>query len=150
MPHESLVSSVHVSTIVGDTIVVDRVYKFCVVTIGGLETRVDLLLRCMVDFDVILGMDCLSSCRAILDYHAKTVMLAMPGVPHIEWRGSTDFVPNRVISFLYAQWMDGNGCFSYLDFVRDVGAEAPSIDFVPVVREFSDVFSYRPVGHATG
>ena len=57
MPHESLFSHVHVSIPVGDSIIVDRVYRSCVVTIGGLETRVDLLLHSMVDFDVILGMD---------------------------------------------------------------------------------------------
>ncbi|XP_070036443.1 uncharacterized protein [Nicotiana tomentosiformis] len=57
MPRESLVSYVHVSTPVGDTIIVDRVYPSCVVTIGSLDTKVDLLLLSMVDFDMILGMD---------------------------------------------------------------------------------------------
>ncbi|XP_070025283.1 uncharacterized protein [Nicotiana sylvestris] len=140
MPRESRVSSIRVSTLVGNTIVVDSVYRLCVVTTGGMETRVDLLLLCMVDFDVILGMDWLSPCRAILDCHAKIVTLAMPGVPLIEWRSSTDFVPNRVISFLKDRWMVGKGCISYLAFVREVGAEIPSIDSVPIVRDFSDVF----------
>ncbi|XP_070032911.1 uncharacterized protein [Nicotiana tomentosiformis] len=93
IPRESLVSSVHVSTSVGDTIIVDRVYRSCVVIIGGLETRVDLLLLSMVDFDMILGMDWLSPCHAILDYHAKTMTLAMLGLPKIEWRGSLDLFP---------------------------------------------------------
>ncbi|XP_023773747.1 uncharacterized protein LOC111922420, partial [Cyanistes caeruleus] len=137
---ELLALPVHVSTPVGDTVVVDRVYRSCVVTIGGLETRVDLLLLSMVDFDVILGMDWLSPCRAILDCHAKTVTLAMPGVPRIEWRGVTDYIPGRVISYLKAQQMVGKGCLAYLAFVRDVGSETPSIDSVPVVREFPDVF----------
>jgi len=101
---------------------------------------VDLLLLCMVDFDVILGMDWLSSCRAILDGHAKTMTLAMPGVPRIEWRGSIEFVPSRVILFLKAQRMVGKGCLSNLSFLRDVGAETPSIDFVSFVREFPDVY----------
>ncbi|XP_070039553.1 uncharacterized protein [Nicotiana tomentosiformis] len=57
MPRESFISSVRVSTPVGDTIVVDRIYRSFVVTIRGLETRVDILLLSMVDFDVILGMD---------------------------------------------------------------------------------------------
>ncbi|XP_070037022.1 uncharacterized protein [Nicotiana tomentosiformis] len=57
MPRESLVSHVHVSTPVGDNIVVDHVYRLCVVTTGWIETRVDLLLLSMVDFDVNLGMD---------------------------------------------------------------------------------------------
>ena len=102
----------------GDTIVVDHVYRSCVVTIGGLETRADLLFLSMVDFDVILGMDWLSPCHAILDCHAKTVTLAMPGLPRIEWRGSLDYVPSRVISYLKAQRMVGKGCLSYLAFCK--------------------------------
>ncbi|XP_070017362.1 uncharacterized protein [Nicotiana sylvestris] len=139
-PRESFVSPVQVSTPVGDTVVVNCVYRSYVVTIGGLDTRVDLLLLYMVDFDVILGIDWLSPCHAILDSHAKIVTLAMPGVPQIEWRGFTDFVPSRVISFLKAQRMVEKGCLSYLAFVRDVGAETPSIDSVPIVRDFPDVF----------
>ena len=100
MPRESLTLPVHVSTPVGDTIVMDHMYRSCAVIIGGLETRVDLLLLSMVDFDIILGMDWLSPYHAILDCHAKTVTLAIPGVPRIEWRGMTDYVSSRVISFL--------------------------------------------------
>ncbi|XP_070002459.1 uncharacterized protein [Nicotiana sylvestris] len=65
---------------------------------------------------------------------------AMLGVPQIEWRGSTDFVPRRVISFLKAQRMVGKGCLSYLAIVRSVSVETPTIDLVLVVRDFSDVF----------
>lgn len=99
-----------------------------------------MLLLSMVEFDDILGMEWLSLGHAILDCHAKIATLAMPSVPRIEWRGTTDFVPSRVISFLKAQCMVGKGCLSYLAFVRDVGAEAPGIDSVPVVRDFLDVF----------
>ena len=54
---DSLSSPVYVSTLVGDSIVVDRVYRSCLVVLGGFETRADLLLLSMVDFDIILGMD---------------------------------------------------------------------------------------------
>ncbi|XP_070024788.1 uncharacterized protein [Nicotiana sylvestris] len=94
----------------------------------------------MVDFDVILVMDWLSPCSAILDCHVKTITLAILGVPGIKWRGVTDNVPCRVISFLKAQCMVGKGCLSYLSFMRDVGAKTPSMDSNPVVRDFSDVF----------
>ncbi|XP_070054570.1 uncharacterized protein [Nicotiana tomentosiformis] len=140
MPRESLVLSVHVSMLVGDTIIVDRVYRSCVVTTGSLDTRVDLLLLSMVDFDVILGMDWLSPCHAVLDCHAKIVTLAMPGLLRTEWRGFLDYVLSRVISYLKSRRMVGKGCLYYLAFVRDVSADAPTIDFVPVVREFPDVF----------
>ncbi|XP_070034834.1 uncharacterized protein [Nicotiana tomentosiformis] len=123
-----------------DSIVMDRMYRSGVVTIGGLEIRVDLLLRSMVDFDVILGIDWLSSWHAILDCHSKAVTLAMLGLPRIEWRGSLDYVPSRVISYLKAQRMFGKGCLSNLAFVRDVSAHTPTIDSVSVVQDFPDVF----------
>ncbi|XP_070032953.1 uncharacterized protein [Nicotiana tomentosiformis] len=140
MPRESLVLVVHVSSHVGDIIIVDCVYRSCVVTIGYLETRVDLLLLSMVDFDVILGMGWLSPYHAVLDYHANAVTLAMLGLPRVKWSGSIDYVPSRVISYLKAQWMVENGCLYYLAFVRDVSAEAPAIDSVPLVGDFLDVF----------
>ncbi|XP_070045998.1 uncharacterized protein [Nicotiana tomentosiformis] len=57
VPNDSLSASVCVSTPMGDSVMVDHIYHSCVVTIGSLETSVDLLFLDMVDFDVILGMD---------------------------------------------------------------------------------------------
>ncbi|XP_070039184.1 uncharacterized protein [Nicotiana tomentosiformis] len=133
LPREPLDSPVHVSMPLGDSIVVDRVYRSCVVTIR-LETRVDLLLLSMVDFDMILDMDWLSPCHAVLDCHTMTVTLAMLGLKRIEWRGSLNYVPSRVISYLKAHRMVGKVCLSYLAYVRDVSADAPTIDYVSVVR----------------
>ncbi|XP_070037244.1 uncharacterized protein [Nicotiana tomentosiformis] len=84
VPRDSLSAPVYVSMPVGDDIVVDRVYRSCVVTIGSLETRVDLLLLNMIDFDVILGMDWLSPYHAILYYHTKMMTLALQGLPLLE------------------------------------------------------------------
>ncbi|XP_070031653.1 uncharacterized protein [Nicotiana tomentosiformis] len=149
MPRESLVSSVHISTNVGDTIVVDRVYRSCVVTIGGMETRVDLLLLSMVDFDVILGMDWLSLCHAILGCHSKTVTLAIPDLPRVEWSGSINYVPSTVISYLKSQRMVEKGCLSYLAFVRDVNGETPSIDSVPVMKTYEKNYPVQDLELAT-
>ncbi|XP_070041302.1 uncharacterized protein [Nicotiana tomentosiformis] len=140
MPSDSLVMHVHVSTLVDDSIIVDYVYRSCVVSIRGHEMRVDLLLLNMVDFDVILGMDWLSTCHAILDCHAKVVTLAMPELPRVEWRGSLDYVPGKVISYLKAQRMVENGCLAYLAVVTDVSADTSTIDSIPIVQDFSDVF----------
>lgn len=56
-PHSSLNIHVHISTPVGDSIVVDSVYWSYFVTIGLYETSVDLLLLGIVDFNVIFSMD---------------------------------------------------------------------------------------------
>ncbi|XP_070001867.1 uncharacterized protein [Nicotiana sylvestris] len=94
----------------------------------------------MVDFDVILGMDWLSPYHVVLDCHAKTGTLAMPGLPWIEWQGYSNYVPSRVISYLKAQQMVRKGCLSYLTFVRYGSVETPTIDSVLVVHDFLDVF----------
>ncbi|XP_070028866.1 uncharacterized protein [Nicotiana sylvestris] len=60
-----------VSTPVGESIKVTRVYRGFIVLVQGCSTKADLIELEMVDFDVI--MDWLSSCYAMLDYHAKIV-----------------------------------------------------------------------------
>ncbi|XP_070036495.1 uncharacterized protein [Nicotiana tomentosiformis] len=108
-----LSSYVYVSTSVGEAIIVGCVYLSCLIVISGFKTRADLLLLSMVDFDIILGMDWLSPYHAILDCYAKTVALSMPSLLRLEWRA----------------------------YVRDVSVDTPTVESVPVVRDFSDVFS---------
>ncbi|XP_070054649.1 uncharacterized protein [Nicotiana tomentosiformis] len=110
------------------------------VVFGGFETRVDLLLLSMVDFDVILGMGWLSPYHAILNRYAKMVMLAIPGLSRLEWRGTLDYVPSRVVSFLKAKLMVGKGCDSYLAFMRNVSVNTPTVESVLIVRYYPDVF----------
>ncbi|XP_019252663.1 PREDICTED: uncharacterized protein LOC109231455 [Nicotiana attenuata] len=57
MPRDSLDVPVSVSTLVGDSIVVDQLYRSCVVTINGFDTVVDILLLDMVDFEIDLRSD---------------------------------------------------------------------------------------------
>ncbi|XP_070004320.1 uncharacterized protein [Nicotiana sylvestris] len=140
MPSEALGIPVYLSILVGESIVVDRVHRSCVVVFDSLETRVDLLLLDMVYFDAILGMDWLSPYHAILDCHAKTVTLALPDLPRLEWRGTPGHATRSVISYVKARRMVEKGCLAYLAYVRDSSAEVPSIDSVPIVREFPEVF----------
>ena len=57
---DSIDIHVNVSTPVRDSVVVDRVYRSCLVTFMGYDTCVDLIILDMVDFDIILGMSWLS------------------------------------------------------------------------------------------
>ncbi|XP_070016021.1 uncharacterized protein [Nicotiana sylvestris] len=108
-PHEPLGTHVHVSTPVGNPTVVDWIYRSSVVTFCSFETRADLLLLDMTDFEGWSG------------------------------RGSSVDTCSRVISFLKARHMIKNGCLAYLAYVRDTIVESLMIDSVPVVREFADV-----------
>ena len=69
---------IRVSTPVGESVIVEKVYRSCLVNFLGRNTHVDLVILEMVDFDVILGMTWLSPNFATLDCNAKTVMLAKP------------------------------------------------------------------------
>ena len=61
---------ISVSTPMGESVVVEKVYRSCLVTFVGSNTYVDLIILEMVDFDVILGMTWLSPNFAILDCNA--------------------------------------------------------------------------------
>nr|XP_025884581.1 uncharacterized protein LOC112940524 [Solanum lycopersicum] len=100
MRYESLEEPVHVSTPIGEFLVVDQVLRSCLVTIQGYDTRADLIMLDMIDFDVILGMDWLSPYHAVLDCYAKTVTLSMPGVPLVLWQAAYSHTPTRIIFFI--------------------------------------------------
>ncbi|XP_070035144.1 uncharacterized protein [Nicotiana tomentosiformis] len=82
--YEPLGALVYVSTLVGNSVVVDRIYQSCIVTFFGYETRADLLLFNMTEFEDILGMDSLSLYHVVLDCHAKTITLEIPELPRLE------------------------------------------------------------------
>ncbi|XP_069150005.1 uncharacterized protein [Solanum lycopersicum] len=95
-----------------------------------------------MDFDVMLDMDWLSPYHDVLDCNGKTVTLAMPGVPKVEWKSVSGSYPSKLISFIRAQRLVERGCLCYLAFIRDTSIEPPPMDSVPVVQEFLDVFPY--------
>ena len=45
----------------GESLIVEKVYRSCLMTFVGSNTHVDLVILEMVDFDVILGMTWLSA-----------------------------------------------------------------------------------------
>ena len=70
---------IRVSTPVGESVILEKVYRSCLMTFVGSNTHEDLVILEMVDFDVILVMTWLSPNFVILSFNAKTVTLAKPG-----------------------------------------------------------------------
>ncbi|XP_069147079.1 uncharacterized protein [Solanum lycopersicum] len=137
---ELLDMPIRVSTPVGESVVVEKVYRSCLVNFVGSNTYVDLVILEMDDFDVILGMTWLSPQFAILDCNAKTVTLAKPGTDPLVWEGDYTSNPVRIVSFLRAKKMISKGCLAFLAHLKDDTTQVPSIESVSVVREFLDVF----------
>ena len=90
---------IHVSTHVGESVIVEKVNRSCLVTFMGSNTYVDLIILEMVDFDVILGMTWLSLNFAIFDCNGKTVTLAKRGTDPLVWEGDYISTPFIVLFF---------------------------------------------------
>lgn len=86
----------------GDPMVNQRVYRGCMVSIGGRETLVDLIKLDMVDFDIILGMDWLHLCYASIECRTHSIIFKFPNEPVIEWGGIFLVPKERIISYLQA------------------------------------------------
>ncbi|XP_070018135.1 uncharacterized protein [Nicotiana sylvestris] len=117
-----------VSTPVGESLLAEYVYRACLIRVEGRDTLDDLIVLDMINFDMLMGMDWLSSCYAIVDCHAKIVKFEIQNEPSFILRGSQ------------AQRLLKKGCLGLLAIVNDTRKETVSIENVPIVREFSDVF----------
>ncbi|KAH0730162.1 hypothetical protein KY289_001350 [Solanum tuberosum] len=70
---EKLCDPFCVSTPIGEFILVERVYRDCVISINHKNTMADLVELDMVDFDVILGMDWFHAGNASIDCRTRLV-----------------------------------------------------------------------------
>ena len=82
----------------------------------------------------------MAACYANVDYRGKIVRFQFPGEPIIELKGSTVSPKGKFISYLKAGKMVRKGYIYHLSRVHDIKAEAPTLQSVPVVNEFPDVF----------
>ncbi|KAF3669501.1 hypothetical protein FXO38_07556 [Capsicum annuum] len=61
--------------------------------------------------------------------------------PILEWKGSVSASKGQLVSYLWARKMISKGCFYHLVQVKDTSSETPSLESIPVVHEYSDIFS---------
>ena len=97
-PCNALSQPLLVSTPVGDVVLVEEVYKDCVLKIEDKELILDLIPLTIHDFDLILGMNWLSSYHASIDCFKKEVIFRMPIETEFKFYGERDIVPTCLIS----------------------------------------------------
>lgn len=102
------------STLVGDSILAQRVKRGCPSSVCHKSTLADLVELDMVDFDVILGMYWLHTCYASRDCRSRRVKFQFPNEPTLEWSGSSIVPKGQFISYLKAKKLISKECIYHL------------------------------------
>ncbi|KAL0308190.1 UNVERIFIED_CONTAM: hypothetical protein Scaly_2958000 [Sesamum calycinum] len=91
------------------------------------------------EFDVILGMDWLAQHRAVVDCYQKEVMTESFGQSKVVFVGERHVVSICVISAIEARRLILEGCKAYLAHVIDAEKVNPTLEEIPIVRDFPEV-----------
>jgi hypothetical protein len=129
-----------VSTPVGKSVVCTKIVRKCPIHVDGRTLLVDLIIFDIHGFDVILGMDWLSSNHAIIDCHHKEIIFRLSSEAEFKFIGTKVNVAPRLISAVQCKRLLQDGCQAYLACLVDTPLEEKKIEEIPVVQEFSDVF----------
>ena len=100
---EPLAYDMHVTSPLGHSVRVNRVYKNCPLMVHDREFLVDLIALPFHEFDLILGMDWLSKHRAIVDCDKKIVVLKCSGLSKVTVHGIRSGLVSNVISSMQAR-----------------------------------------------
>ena len=137
---EKLEQALNVDLPMGEQLGTSQVCKGCVLRIGEHELIVDLIALDLKRYDVIFGMDLLSTFWAVMDCFWKQIILQLPGgviFSFINDQSSSHPFPTTSSKFLKAK------AGSHLSFLASlIGEEKDKYPkrAVLVVSDFSDVF----------
>ena len=106
-----------VSTLVGETLRIDTIYPNCVVMVQGYELLINLLPLEMHDFDVILRMDWLSKCNAVVDCFSKIVTFKKSEDMEFSFQGERKILPSCLISSMAVNRCLRKGYPAYLAYM---------------------------------
>ncbi|WRX12108.1 Retrotransposon gag domain - like 10 [Theobroma cacao] len=129
-----------VHTPLGEQLIRNTCYRDCGVRVGEKEFRGDLIPLEIQDFDLILGIDWLTTHRANVDCFRKKVVLQNSEGAKIVFLGECRVLPSCVISTIKALKLVQKGYPTYLAHVIDSSKGEPKLEDVPIVCEFPDVF----------
>ncbi|GFZ05260.1 hypothetical protein Acr_17g0008320 [Actinidia rufa] len=106
----------------GDSMLCDRVYNSCEIRVNDVPMYVDLIPLEMHGFDVILGMDWLSSYRALIDCELKRVVFHSFAYSGLIFEGVGVVPPPYLISSMKARRLIQKGSQAFLCSIVDTDA----------------------------
>ncbi|XP_073018817.1 uncharacterized protein [Primulina eburnea] len=119
-----------------------NIIKACPVQLGARLLFADLIVIPMVAFDVILGMDWLSSYRAVIDCVGKTMKFLADDHDSDVFVGLGFSMGIPIISCLQANKLLHKGCMGFLASVVDVQKECNlQLQDIDVVQDYPDMFA---------
>ena len=139
-PIQLLAYDLLVTSPLGHSDRVNRVYKNCPLLVHDREFSINLIALPFHEFDLILGMDWLSKHRAIVDCDKKIVVLKCSDLSKVIVHGIQSEPISKVISTMEARRFLRKGCEAFLALILDSKREQGNFENIPVIREFPDVF----------
>ncbi|KAD2805171.1 hypothetical protein E3N88_38548 [Mikania micrantha] len=114
-------------------------YRNCKLTINKEDYVVDLIPMVLGEFDVVIGMDWLSSYKANILCNRKVIQLITPSGYELSIQGEKR---GGVVlcSLVKAMKYMNHGGQSFLAYVIDAEKTVKCLEDVPIVRDFPDVF----------
>ena len=94
----------------------------------------------MTGFDIILDMTWLSPYYVVLNCNTISMTLKILGKENLECERVYKPKQANIISSIRVSKLVEQGCLAYLAHIRDGEVEFPSIESIPVVSEFTEVF----------
>ncbi|XP_052882707.1 uncharacterized protein LOC108459261 [Gossypium arboreum] len=132
--------SIEVSSLLGQTVLVNQVCPRCSLIIQNKTFPVDLLIMPFVDFDIILGMDWLSEHNVILDCYKKRFSIQTASEGRVEVNGIRTSGPARIVSAIKGSKLLQQGCSAYLAYVINSDSVGSQCGKIQTVSKFPDVF----------
>jgi len=124
--------------------VTNMYYKECEVMIGEVKTWVNLVKLGKMEYNVILGIDWLSTHRAHVDCHQKKkVTFKMEWVLEITFEGVRDEIMTQTISAVKAAKLLKRRCQGILATVLEKKETELKIEDIAVVNKYPNCVSER-------
>ncbi|KAA3480554.1 DNA/RNA polymerases superfamily protein [Gossypium australe] len=146
LPVESTEFVIRVSNPLGKCVLVDKVCKNCPLMFRDVRFLANLMLLPFDEFDIILGMDCLTLHNAIVNCKRKSIELRSQNGEIVRIESNDMKGVPRVVSAMKAMNLVRKGCKAYLAYVMDTKVLETKVESVPVVCEFPDVFPEELMG----
>ncbi|KAI3704673.1 hypothetical protein L1987_74900 [Smallanthus sonchifolius] len=138
-PLSPLAETYEVETANGDLIKISQSLNNCYITLAGFTIPVQLLPMSITGFDIVLGMDWLSTNQAEILCNQQVVKLVTPTNKTLTIQGDKPTKPIQIISILKATKCLRKGYLACLVSITALEKEK-KIESVHVVSEFPDIF----------